>query len=398
MSKPQIAIVGGGAAGFFLALNMKERSPRTEVTILERSHHLLAKVAVSGGGRCNCTNTFSGISDLQTVYPRGHRLMKRLMNDFSCQDAYRWFESHGVPLMVQEDHCVFPAAQDAHAIIDCFLRLAHTYGIHIQTGHRVTSLDELSDYDAVAITTGGSPRGEGLQWLAAAGHEVVPPVPSLFSLTIADPQLTALMGLVIPDVALQLTSTKLRATGPLLITHWGFSGPAMLKLSSYGARLLADVSYQHPLAVNWLQQHESTILQTIDEAIVRDSHKQLTTYCPFSLPQRLWVYLLRKSLGDRAQIRWSEMNKKDKNRLVNTLTNDVYMTTSRAPFKDEFVTCGGISLSSIHPATMESRLVENLYFAGEVLDIDGITGGFNFQAAWTTAYVAARSIVSKLLV
>ena len=391
----KVAVIGGGAAGFFLAVNLKEMVPALEVTIFERSSRLLAKVEVSGGGRCNCTNTFDNVCDLSQVYPRGHRLLKRLFNVFDHRDAFEWFERHGVPLTVQDDHCVFPQAQDSHAVIDCFLSLARRYHINICTHVKVQSLDDLRGYDFVAVTTGGSPTGDGLLWLAETGHDVAAPVPSLFSLAVSDSRLHALQGLVVHDAVVHIPTTKFRAEGPLLITHWGLSGPAVLKLSSHAARHLADNGYRQPLSVNWVGCSEADVQTMLSEAARRQSQKLLTTWNPFGLQQRLWAYLTEKALGDRSHIRWSELNKKDVNRLTNTLTNDSYQTTGRAPFKDEFVTCGGISLSSINPSTLESRHVPNLYFAGEVLDVDGITGGFNFQAAWTTAYVAARSMAQN---
>lgn len=388
------AVVGGGAAGFFLAVNLKEMMPDMQVVIFERSHHVLAKVEVSGGGRCNCTNSFASVSDLSQVYPRGHRLLKRLFNNFDYRDAYRWFEEHGVPLVTQDDQCVFPQAQDSHAIIDCFLSLARRYHIEIRKGCKVQSLEDVSDFDYVVVTTGGSPKGEGLRWLAELGHEIEAPVPSLFTFSIHDKQLQALMGMV-TDVETMIPGTKLRANGPLLITHWGMSGPAVLKLSSHAARYLAEHDYQAPLAVRWLSLSDQEIASLLYEQVATQPKKQLTTYNPFGLQQRLWAYLVLKALDTRSQIRWTEMNKKDVNRLVNVLVNDTYQIAGRAPFKDEFVTCGGISLKAVNPSTLESKHVPHLYFAGEVLDIDGVTGGFNFQAAWTTAYTVALSITNN---
>lgn len=385
------AVVGGGAAGFFLAINLKEMMPDMQVTIFERSQHVLAKVEISGGGRCNCTNSFEEVTDLSQVYPRGHRLLKRLFNNFDYRDAYRWFEDHGVPLVIQDDQCVFPKAQDAHAIIDCFLSLARRYHIDIQKGCKVQSLEDVKGYDYVAVTTGGSPKGEGLRWLAALGHEIEAPVPSLFSLTIGDRRLQALMG-VVTDVEAMIPGTKLRASGPLLITHWGVSGPAILKLSSHAARYLAENNYRAPLAIRWLSLTDHEMTSLLYEQVATQPKKLLTTYNPFGLQQRLWAYLVEKALDTRHQIRWAEMNKKDVNRLVNVLLNDTYQMAGRAPFKDEFVTCGGVSLKAVNPSTLESKQVPHLYFAGEVLDIDGITGGFNFQAAWTTAYTVASAI------
>ena len=386
------AVVGGGAAGFFLAVNLKEMMPDMQVTIFERSQHMLAKVEISGGGRCNCTNSFEEVTDLSQVYPRGHRLLKRLFNNFDYRDAYAWFERHGVPLVTQNDQCVFPEAQDSHAIINCFLSLARRYHIEICKGSKVQSLDDVKGYDYVVVTTGGSPKGEGLRWLQALGHEIEQPVPSLFTFSVADKRLQALMG-VVTDVETMIPGTKLRAAGPLLITHWGLSGPAVLKLSSHAARYLAEQNYQTPLAVRWLSLSAQEISTLLYEQVATQPKKQLTTYNPFGLQQRLWAYLVEKALEVRAQIRWAELNKKDVNRLVNVLLNDIYQIAGRAPFKDEFVTCGGISLKAINTSTLESKHVPHLYFAGEVLDIDGVTGGFNFQAAWTTSYTVATSIV-----
>lgn len=387
------AVIGGGAAGFFLAVNLKEMCQEMEVTIFERGKRVLTKVEVSGGGRCNCTNTFREVRDLQAVYPRGHRLMKRLMKGFSQDDAFRWFESHGVRLTVQDDQCVFPLSQDSHTIINCLTAEARRHGVEIRTETRITSLDELNGYDFIAVTTGGSPQLQGLQWLADKGHEIEPPVPSLFTLRIDDEGLQALMGTVVTQATAMIPGTKMRAEGPLLITHWGMSGPAILKLSSYGARHLAERNYLSPLAVNWTNRSEADVMRELQQMAGRQPQKQLHTVAPCRLPSRLWTYLLRKCLGQRADGRWGNLNTKELNRLANLLSGgDLYQTAGRAPFKDEFVTCGGVSLQAVNPSTLESRHVPHLYFAGEVLDIDGITGGFNFQAAWTTAFTVARSI------
>lgn len=379
------AVVGGGAAGFFLAINLKELCPQMEVTIFEKSRKVLAKVEVSGGGRCNCTNSFAAVRDLSEVYPRGHRLMKRLFKTFDYRDAYAWFEHHGVRLVTQDDNCVFPASQDSHTIINLFLAEARRHGISIRTESQITSLGELTDYDFIAITTGGGTA-------AMAGVPVVEAVPSLFTFSIADEDLQALMGTVVDDATAFIPGTGFRASGPLLITHWGMSGPAILKLSSHAARELHDHHYQMPLSVNWTSRKDPEILQQLQDIISRHPQKQLNTIRPFDLPSRLWNYLLEKTLGERAKNRWQNLNKKELNRLVNTLCNDSYQIAGRAAFKDEFVTCGGISLAAVNPTTLESKDLPHVYFAGEVLDIDGITGGFNFQAAWTTAYTVAQAI------
>ena len=386
------AIIGGGAAGFFLAVNLKELMPEMRVTIFERSSRVLAKVKVSGGGRCNCTNSFEGITDLSHVYPRGHRLLKRLFNVFDHRDAYQWFERHGVPLVTQEDQCVFPQSQDSRTVIDCFLREAQRHGVEVLTDRSVDSLDALADFNYICVTTGGSPRVQGLEWLRQAGHQIELPVPSLFTFNIGDPALRSLMGTVVPQASVQLASTKFRADGPLLVTHWGMSGPAILRLSSYAARHLHDHAYRASLLVNWTSRNEDTVRQELGIHAVRHAQKLLPTLPPLGLPQRLWSYLLGKTLGGRAAIRWSELGKKETNRLVNILCNDSYQVDGRAAFKDEFVTCGGVSLASVNATTLESKVRSGLFFAGEVLDIDGVTGGFNFQAAWTTAYVVAKTI------
>ena len=387
------AVVGGGAAGFFLAINLKEMCPQMDVTILEASHHVLAKVKISGGGRCNCTNSFEEVKDLQSVYPRGHRLLKRLFKQFNNHDAYEWFENRGVKLVTQEDQCVFPQSQDSQTIINLFLSETRRLGVTIKTDYRVSSLDELSDYDFIAITTGGMNHSSFL-----ISHfsfsDIVAPVPSLFTFNIEDKALRDLMGTVI-EASAMIPGTKMRASGPLLITHWGMSGPCILRLSSYAARLLSEHNYQMPLSVNWTQLKENEVQQELASFCRQYAQKQLPSMRPFELPQRLWTYLLEKSLQGRAHAPWGSLNQKELNRLCNILINDTYQIAGRAPFKDEFVTCGGISLSAVNPSTLESREHPHLYFAGEVLDIDGVTGGFNFQAAWTTAYTVATAIAAQ---
>ena len=382
------AVVGGGAAGFFLAINLKEMCPQMDVTILEASKRVLAKVEISGGGRCNCTNSFEDVVDLQSVYPRGHRLLKRLFKVFDYRDAYQWFEHRGVKLTTQEDHCVFPQSQDSHTIINLFLNEAHRLGITIKTCCKVNSLDDLSDYDFIAITTGGM-KNSSLFTLHSS--LIIPPVPSLFTFNINDAQLRNLMGTVV-DATAMIPGTKMRASGPLLITHWGMSGPCILRLSSYAARLLSEHQYQMPLSVNWTSLKENEVQEELLAFCRQHAQKQLTTMRPFDLPQRLWSYLTEKALAGRAHAPWGSLNQKELNRLTNMLINDTYQIAGRAPFKDEFVTCGGIDLSAVNPSTLESREHPHLYFAGEVLDIDGVTGGFNFQAAWTTAYTVATAI------
>ena len=379
------AIVGGGAAGFFAAINLKEMCPEMQVTIFEKSKKVLAKVEVSGGGRCNCTNSFEAVTDLQQVYPRGHRLLKRLFKTFDYRDAYEWFEAHGVRLTTQDDNCVFPMSQDSHTIINMFLAEAKRHGIEIRTQCKIESLEQLKDYDFKVITTGGGTA-------SMAGVPTIEAVPSLFTFCIEDEALRALMGTVVEDATASIPGTKFKSCGPLLITHWGMNGPAILKLSSHAARELHEHNYQMPLAVNWTSLKEPEIQQELREIIIRHPQKQIATIRPFGLPSRLWDYLVAKTLGERAQNRWQNLNQKELNRLTNALCNDQYKIAGRAAFKDEFVTCGGVDLAAVNTNTLESKTLPQLYFAGEVLDVDGVTGGFNFQAAWTTAYVVSMAI------
>lgn len=386
------AIIGGGAAGFFLAINLKEMTPAMDVVIMESAQRVLRKVELSGGGRCNVTNTFEDIRDLKEVYPRGHRLMGRLFRTFSPQDAWQWFERRGVRLTAQADHCVFPVSQDAHTIINLFLAETKRLGVNVRTGCRIKTLDEMGDFDNICVTVGGQPRAESLRWL---GQDIVEPVPSLFTLSIADSELNALTGTVVPNATVFIPGTKLRACGALLLTHWGMSGPAVLRLSSYAARHLAECHYLSPLMVNWTSATEAEAAASILSLTRQCAQKLITSVTPLQLPQRLWAYLCEKAIGQRAHAPWGSLNAKEQRRLVNVLIADEHRSSGRAPHRDEFVTCGGISLSAVNAATLESRTRPGLYFAGEVLDIDGVTGGFNFQAAWTTAFTVACAINNK---
>lgn len=408
---PEVAVIGGGAAGFFLAIHLKQARPGVRVAILERSHRLMTKVRISGGGRCNLTNSFASVRDLSRVYPRGHRLMGRLMHRFSPQQAFDWFELHGVPLVTQDDDCVFPRSQNSASVTDCLLREARAAGVEVLTGHAVRSValhasgrlevsfaDGLPPrcFDKAALTTGGAAHGEGHDWLAALGHRIEPPCPSLFAFKIRNPYLRILTGIVVEKAQVALTGTKFRAAGPLLITHWGLSGPAVLKLSSYAARHLSECDYRAPLSVCWAGQSDTAVVAAYLKKLVAESpRRMLSTLRPYGLQDRLWNYLLDRIEQDRYRP-CGEIGSKSINRLAALLTADSYVTDGRDVHHEEFVTCGGVSLKSVNPSTLESRHVPNLYFAGEVLDIDGITGGFNFQAAWTTARIAAAGMAETL--
>ncbi|WP_455092423.1 NAD(P)/FAD-dependent oxidoreductase [Prevotella jejuni] len=403
-----IAIIGGGAAGFMAAIMARRTNPSSKVTIFERAQKVLAKVEITGGGRCNVTNSFAAITDMKQAYPRGYMLMKRLMKTFSHEDTFKWFEKHGVPLVTQEDECVFPKAQDSHAIIDCLVRQANELGVTICCRHRLADIHKMEDgrlklefdnstqriFHRTIITTGGSPNGRGLHYLERLGHKIEAPIPSLFTFNIKDRTFCDLMGTVVDPVVVAIPGTKLRAQGALLVTHWGVSGPAALKLSCYAARLLAENDYKAPLAISWTDE---LTRQEVEENLLKlqtaNPRKQVATLHPFGLPSRLWLYILSK-LGIEAVKPWAEIGRKTLNRMIETLVNDQYTIAGKGAFREEFVTCGGVSLCSVNSKTLESKVCPNLFFAGEVLDIDAITGGFNLQAAWTTGFIAGKSASS----
>lgn len=401
----KIAIIGGGAAGFFSAIAAKENHSNAEVTIFEKSRKLLSKVKISGGGRCNVTNGCTDIPELSKAYPRGEKKLKRAFRTFSTKDTMEWFESRGVPLVTQEDNCVFPVSQDSQSIIDCFLKEARRLKIKIEVGKGVKIIEPISNgfnlhfiknqfptevFDKVVVATGGSPKRSGLEWLEQLGHKIANPVPSLFTFNMPAESVRALMGIVVEKTLVSIEGTKLKSDGPLLITHWGMSGPAILKLSAFGARILSEMNYECTALVNWTNIRNDQIVREDLLGIVKTHpNKLLTNFRPYALPVRLWIFLLEKANFPKNK-RWNELGKKGLNKLTNLLTNDAYSVKGKTTFKEEFVTCGGVSLESIDFKTMESRVCKGLYFTGEVMDIDGITGGYNFQSAWTTAFIAGK--------
>lgn len=400
-----VAIIGGGAAGFFSAITVKENYPNANVTIFEKSKNFLSKVKISGGGRCNVTNNCETIGKLSSAYPRGKNSLKKAFRVFNNKDAMQWFESKGVPLVTQDDNCVFPTSQDSQSIIDCFLTQAKLLNIEIQTKAGINSIQpqgsklELSFtkkdtkkqvFDKVIVTTGGSPKRTGLEWLEQLGHKIEEPVPSLFTFNMPSEPITKLMGIVVEETLVTIQGTKLKSNGPLLITHWGMSGPAILKLSAFGARLLSEKYYNFNIQVNWTNTKvHDLVMRNLETIVNQHTNKIVSNIRPYLLPERLWHYLLEKS-DIPLNKKWSELGKKGLNKLVGVLANDIYSVNGKTTFKEEFVTCGGVSLDSVNFDTMQSKAVKNLYFAGEIMDIDGITGGYNFQAAWTTAFIAAK--------
>ncbi len=439
----KVAVIGGGAAGCFAAVNMKEMNPDLDVTVYEAGPVLLAKVAVTGGGRCNLTNSFAEVRSIESVYPRGFRLMKRLLREFSNTDVCDWFEGRGVRLVTQSDQCVFPKSQQSSEIIETLVSGMKAAGVNVAVSHRLTSVldtdgDKQGRYklsfdtgcgtekhqteiyaDIVLITTGGSPKKSGLSMLDGLGLEIIDPVPSLFSFNIGAPEalaeirkgrgvqvaltgtrkrdgeLSALMGIVTENVVTGLAGTKFRAEGPLLITDWGMSGPAVLKLSSYAAKYLAEQNYSAELMVNWAGKITVPELESVLSRISSSAPQKMSANVgPDFLNNRLWTYLLHRA-GIPADRRWAEIGSKGLNKIISTLTSDIYPVVGRNKFKGEFVTCGGVSLADIDPKTLESRQHPGLYFAGEVTDVDAVTGGFNLQAAWTMGWVAARAIAQS---
>ena len=401
-----VAIIGAGAAGCFAAIQIKRNNPKANVTVYEAGIKPLIKVAVTGGGRCNLTNSFDGIRSLDEAYPRGVRLLKRLFRTFDYNDVYQWFESEGVSLTTQDDECVFPVSQDAMEIVNTLVRLMRSLGVKLITRHRVAAINheteegeylltfshgDIAKADAVVVTAGGSPQVRGLEMYEKLGLEIVSPVPSLFSLNLEkNHPMTALMGTVVNDVQARLVGTKLSAFGPLLITHWGVSGPAILKLSSYAARILAENDYKAQVAINWFgQANEAEVMRIITEIAEQNQKKLVSSVWPERFNNRMWCYLI-DACGLRQDMRWGELGKKGLNKMVALLTNHTLTIVGKNKYKEEFVTCGGVALSNVNSSTLESKKHPHLYFAGEILDVDAITGGFNLQAAWTMGYVVAE--------
>ena len=393
----KVAVIGGGAAGFFAALSAAQHHPSAQVVLFEKTAKLLSKVKISGGGRCNVTHHCFSPSALSKHYPRGGKQLKKALGKFQASDTVAWFESRGVALKTESDGRMFPTTDSSQTIIDCLLQEADQRGVDIRLQSPVRELTPLASgdfslngerFDRVVVATGGSPKREGLAWLEALGHAVENPVPSLFTFNMPGSDITALMGVVVPNALVRIQGTKLAQQGPVLVTHWGMSGPAVLKLSAWGARELAERGYEFSVQVNWIGvANEAEVNAAIDDAMPDIRRKKVANACPFELPKKFWAFLLARAEVPADAV-WLDLGKKAKNKLVNTLLNDVHEVRGKTTFKEEFVTCGGIALSEVDFNTMQSRVVPGLYFAGEVLDVDGVTGGFNFQAAWTTGFVA----------
>ncbi len=398
-----VIILGGGAAGFFAALSAAQHRPDAAITIIEIGSQVLSKVKISGGGRCNVCNAEKDIDILASKYPRGSRLLKRLFYEFGTADTINWFESRGVKLKTEAHGHMFPVTDNSQTVISCLMREAKKYGIKILTKHRMTKCERLNSgfklsfkkhsgitCDKLIVATGGNPKAASYNWLANLGHKIEPPVPSLFTFNMPGENIRKLMGVATPHVSARIQGIKLKSEGPLLITHWGMSGPAILKLSAWGARELSDIGYEFTLQLSWTAEtNDSSMRELLQTARSEFGRKQIKNAQPFDLTSRLWEYLIART-DIPSEKPWAELGKKDLNRLAHILSSDSYPVSGKTTFKEEFVTCGGISHKSINPKTLESKFVPGLYFAGEVLDIDGITGGYNFQSAWTTGFIAGK--------
>ena len=410
MEKKKIVVVGGGAAGFFCAIQVAEKHRDWEVIILEKSSKILSKVKVSGGGRCNVTHACPDVEKLLIKYPRGQRFLKKAFYKFATKDTIEWFANNGVQLHTEKDGRMFPTTNNSETIIDCFLQKVHKYNIQVLTNHEVVNVvkpnvenkfeitlanDQKIIADAICLATGGMLKSEKLKWLTAFGHEIIEPVPSLFTFNVADKKITTLMGVAIDNASIQWKGSKYMERGPMLITHWGISGPAAIKLSAWCAREMAATNYEGAIVINWTPEYNEASLKMEWFNLRMDLGKrEIGSKNPFNLPQRLWHFLLQEA-AIQLTTKWADLKSAQQQILIQLLTRYTLDIKGKTTFKEEFVTCGGVDLKDIDPLTMESKLCPGLHFAGEMMDIDGITGGFNFQHAWTSGWIAAQDIAKE---
>lgn len=405
-----VIVIGGGAAGFFGAIACAETNPNLKVTLLEAGRKPLAKVRISGGGRCNVTHHCFDPARLVENYPRGGKALRGAFTRFQPQDTVRWYESHGVKLKTEADGRMFPITDSSATIVDCLMQAAKRSSVELLTGIGVKKVEHFSEdrsyfqvglkdgrvleCDRLLLATGSNPAG--YRWAKNLGHKIESSVPSLFTFNIQDSRLQDLAGISVSDVRIRLGTGKhkLEQRGALLITHWGVSGPVILKLSAWGARLLYDLKYDSSLEINWLPEHNLESLKLLLLEIKQNnSKKKIINHSPVELPKRIWQSLVNH-VGIKPDKVWSQISNKELNKLVAELVCGQYQIKGKGVFKDEFVTCGGVSLKEVNFKTMESKKCPGLYFAGEILDIDGVTGGFNFQSAWTTSWLAGKAIAA----
>lgn len=410
MSKTTV-IIGGGAAGVFCAVNLARMEPDMRVVILEKTSKLLAKVRVSGGGRCNVTHHMDEINIMSTKYPRGKNFIRKALHDFFSLDTIKWFEERGVSLKTEKDGRMFPTTDKSETIINCLMREADQYGVEILQQAMVrkvsadqrkwkieylkTELIKIIEADFVVVATGGYQSVEQYNWIKSTAHTIISPVPSLFTFNAPNDPITKLMGIAVEDAEVRIPSLKAKERGPILVTHWGLSGPAVIKLSAWLARDLHAREYQALAYINWLPSFSEPVFRDHIHDYRNRNGADVVSKSPFGLPNRLWEYLTSRA-GITTET-WATLSAAMQNKLIAQIISYPIEISGKTTFKEEFVTAGGVSTSEVNPATMESRITPNLYFAGEVLDVDGVTGGFNFQHAWTSGFVAARHIASKVV-
>lgn len=410
-SSKKLIVIGGGAAGFFCAVNAARLNPSLQVTLIEKSNKLLSKVKVSGGGRCNVTHSCFDISNMSTRYPRGRNFVKKAFHQFFTADTIQWFEERGVKLKTEKDGRLFPVTDSSQTIIDCLLREADKYGVKIELKKEVEKIvpivigtvaagydlhfaaHEKIKTDYLCLACGGFPKSSQFNWIKELGHTIEEPVPSLFTFNMPRHPLTKLMGVSVESARVKITGIKLEEQGPLLITHWGLSGPVVLRLSAWGARDLAAAQWNFKIMVNWIPDYnEQQFAEQLKTLRVEKAGQLIENKNPFGLPNRLWEFLLAYS-GVKQGTRWADLLAATQNKLVKNVCSCEFEIKGKTTFKEEFVTAGGIKLSEIDPNTMMSRKHPGLFFAGEIMDVDGITGGFNFQHAWTSGFVAAKALM-----
>ena len=397
-----VIIIGGGAAGYFTAINAKENNPELNIIILEKGKDVLQKVKISGGGRCNVTHACFEPKELVKFYPRGEKELLGPFHQFMTGDTFEWFDNRGVPLKIEDDNRVFPEANTSQAIIDCFQKAVEKLKIKVFTNHGVNSVSrqenkwiintksQVFEADKLVIAAGSSKKV--WQLCESLDHAIIAPVPSLFTFNINDKRLLDLLGTSVPNATVKISNTKLEASGPLLITHWGMSGPAVLKLSAFGARILADKNYQYNVEVNWVSRPTAKVLNVLLNLKKKEPRKTVILKSPFTeISKRLWERFVVASEIKSTQ-NWADLNNYQLENLANQLTKGIFNANGRTTFKDEFVTAGGIELKEINFKRFESKKHKNLFFVGEVLNIDAVTGGFNFQNAWTGGYICANAL------
>lgn len=409
MQQKKLIVIGGGAAGFFCAINAAANSAGLKVTVIEKTGKLLSKVRVSGGGRCNVTHACFSIAEMIKKYPRGEKFLKKAFHIFFTTDTIAWFENKNVKLKTENDGRIFPESNSSETIVNCFLQEANKYQVEILLNNEIIKIEKstsgnnnlfhlfskagtILEADFVCVACGGFPKPGQYNWLSFLGHSLESPVPSLFTFNIPKAPISELMGISVENVQVKINETKFFQRGTILITHWGFSGPVILKLSAYAALQLAEMNYDFLISVNWISDfNENSVLEKLKLVRHKSASKKMINKNPFNLPQRLWEYHLQQC-GINLEIRWADLPSRQQNLLARQLCSQSFHVKGKTTFKEEFVTAGGINLNEINVNTMESRVVPHLFFAGEILNVDGITGGFNFQHAWTSGWIAASAI------